>query len=221
MYLNDDYPMRAYETDDLCFVAQPLSGAEENKKYNVVPVPLMMTDEWDILQKHPNLVEELRETEKVYDYMFIGQCHYMGREVFRDLELPNYYFAENPRGIFHLPSEDKQQELVKFLKTIAQARFIFAPRGMGSSSFRLYQSFMVGSVPIVTGMNDYPFSNVVDWDSMCIRGGLNELDKLIKKSKDIDWDTLSNKGKAFWDSYCRHDALYSKLADRISCLKKS
>jgi len=215
MYLNDDDPMRAYETDNLCFVAQPLSGAEGNKKYNVVPVPLMMTDEWDILQKHPNLVEELRETEKVYDYMFIGQCHYMGREAFRYLELPNYYFVANPQGVFHLSKEEKQTEIVKFLRKIAQAKFVFAPRGMGSSSFRLYQSFMAGSVPIVTGMNDYPFSEQVDWDTMCLRGKLHDLPALIKQSKSLDYQTYCDNGKKFWDNYCRHDRLHERLLSYV------
>ena len=53
LYLNEDNPSKAYETNDLCFVAQPILDAESNKKCNVVTIPLMMTDEWDILQKYP------------------------------------------------------------------------------------------------------------------------------------------------------------------------
>ena len=215
LYLNDDNPAKAYETNDLCFVAQPILDAESNKKSNVVTIPLMMTDEWDIIQKYPTLVTELRKTEKVYDYMFIGQCHYMGREVFRHLNLENYYFVENAQGVFHLSKEDKQQEIIKFLRKIAQSKFVFAPRGMGSSSFRLYQSFMVGSVPIVTGMNDYPFSEETDWNTMCLRGELHELPSLIKQSKSLDYQKYCDNGKKFWDYYCRHDKLHERLLSYV------
>ena len=133
LYLNDDSPISAYQTEELAFVAQPLVPSKVNKQFNVIPVPLMMTDEWEILKKESGIVERLRQIPKKYDYIFIGQCQYKGREVFRDLDLSSYYFDENPKGIFHLDPEPKQEELVKFLEKIAEARFVFAPRGMGSS----------------------------------------------------------------------------------------
>lgn len=211
MYLNDDYPIKAYETDEISFVAQPLGPAKLNKKHNVVPVPLMMTDEWELLKEDYDFVRRLREIPKKYDYIFIGQCHYMGREVFRTLNLPKYVFEDNPKGIFHLEPQEKKKELVKFLEKIAEAKFVFAPRGMGSSSFRLYQALMVGSVPIATSMQDYPFVDRVDWDSFCLRGDLPELPSLIAKSQTIDFDEYSKKGQEFWDKYCRHDRLYEEL----------
>jgi len=215
LYLNDDYPIKAYETNEVSFVAQPLGPASLNRKHKVVPVPLMMTDEWELIKEDHGLVDRLRAIPKKHDYIFIGQCHYMGREVFKTLQLPNYVFEENPKGIFQLPSDEKKVELVKFLEKIAEAKFIFAPRGMGSSSFRLYQALMVGSVPIVTSMQDYPFADKVDWDSFSIRGNLPDLNKLIDKSQRIDFDEYSKKGKEFWDKYCRHDRLYEELKNYV------
>ena len=217
LYLNDDSPVNAYHNCDISFVAQPLLDSDGNKKHKVISVPLMMTDEWNIIkQQGDNLLGKLRTTEKTYDYNFIGQCHYVGREVFRELTLDNYYFLENPRGIYGLNREQKDKELVDFLFKIANSKFIFCPRGVGSSSFRLYQSFMVGSVPIVTGMKDYPFSDEVDWDDMCVRGDLDDIDGLIEKSKTVDYEKLRENGMKFWDEYCRHDKLYEKLKKVVS-----
>lgn len=213
-YLNDDNPSSGYRTLDLSFVAQPLYNKETNKKFNVVPVPLMMTDEWAIISEIPDIIQELRSIEKEYDYLFIGQCHYMGREIFRNLNIENYYFRENPKGIFHMNSEQKRIELIKFLKEIAKSKFVFCPRGVGSSSFRLYQTMMVGSVPIETGMNDYPFDNEVEWDDFCISGELKDIYSLIQKSKQIDFENYRKNGMQFWDKFCRHDELKKRLEER-------
>jgi len=213
-YLNDDNPFSGYKNSDLSFVAQPLYKKEINNKFNVIPVPLMMTDEWDIINEMPEIVKELRSIEKEYDYLFIGQCHYMGREIFRNLNVQNYYFRENSKGIFHMNSEQKRIELIKFLKEIAKSKFVFCPRGVGSSSFRLYQTMMVGSVPIETGMNDYPFDSEVDWETFCISGNLRDIRLLIQKSKQINFENYRENGMQFWDKFCRHDELKKRLEER-------
>jgi len=215
-YLNDDNPSSGYGSLDLSFVAQPLYKKEVNKKFNVVPVPLMMTDEWNIIREMPEIVKELRGIKKEYDYLFIGQCHYMGREIFRNLSIQNYYFRENSKGIFHMKPEQKRVELIKFLKEIAKSKFVFCPRGVGSSSFRLYQTMMVGSVPIETGMNDYPFDDEVKWSSFCISGDINKIYSLIQKSKQINFEEYRKNGMQFWDKFCRHDELKKRLEERYA-----
>lgn len=209
-YYNDDHPAWGYYTNDLVFVAQPLYGPDINKQHNAVPVPLMMTDEWEILRKNEDLLEDLRQSKKIYDYVFIGQCNYAGREVFRSLELDSYHFKET-KPIYDLQPTEKAARLVDFLKTIAQARFVFAPRGIGSSSFRAYQAMMAGSVPIITGMNDYPFSDIVDWDKICIRGELSNIHDLIRESANINYNDYRSSAISFWDEYCAYEKLYDKL----------
>jgi hypothetical protein len=149
--------------------------------------------------------------------------------VFRDLHLPRYVFQET-KPIYHLESHVKKEVLKDFLRDIAKARFVFSPRGIGSSSFRAYQSLMVGSIPIITGMNDYPFKNEVDWDSFCFRGGegpkwselseknLEEVTKLTSKAMSISdeqYEEMRTGGMQFWDEYCRHDSLYKKIKEIV------
>lgn len=208
-YYNDDNPIQAYLNHELTFVAQPLHGPKINEQHNVCVVPLMMTDEWAFAQMNHH-IDMWRNMERRYDYMFIGQCGYAGREVFRTLNLDNYYFTETG-PIYHLQGEEKEMELLDFLTAAAQAKFIFAPRGIGSSSFRAYQAMMVGSVPIITGMNDYPFEDQVDWDSFSLRGKLSDLQDLIVKSEQSDYNKLRENAMWFWDNYCRHDSLHEKL----------
>lgn len=211
IYLNDDNPQAAYFQKDIAFVAQPIEG----KTPNIITVPLMMTDDWQIISEDENIVNELRSIKKNHSFNFIGQSGYAGREVFRNLDLQDYLFRET-KPVYGLPKDEKLKTLKNFLKEIATAKFVFSPRGIGSSSFRAYQSMMVGSIPIITGMNDYPFREEVDWDSICIRGELSKIKDLIYQANhmsDEEYDTMRKNAMNFWDNYCRHDKLYKKLKE--------
>ena len=212
-YLNDDNPSIAYTYTERCFVAQPLAGKDINNKHNVITVPLMMTDEWNIIQQQPEIIDTLRSREKTHMFNYVGQCDYMGRGVFRDLKLPGYDFEET-KSVYNLPRIEKQQALLEFLYRISQARFVFCPRGMGSSSFRAYQAMMVGSIPIITGMNDYPFSSEVDWSTICIEGSISNVLGLAEQAvsmSDEEFYDMRGSAISFWDNYCRHDSLYNQL----------
>jgi len=214
IYLNDDNPLIAYTYHDISFVAQPIYGPEQNKRARVVPVPLMMTDEWPRLIENEDLC---RLPPPSYEFGFIGQANYAGRQVLAHLDLENYLF-EDTNPIYNLPTEEKREKIKAYLLATSACEFTFCPRGIGSSSFRLYQAFMVGSIPIVTGMNDYPFSNVVDWDKMCIRGELKILPQLIRKAKEMSTGqrlAMSAEGRMFWESYCKHDELYRHIQEIV------
>lgn len=218
LYLNDDSPVAAYQTSDVAFVAQPLPHSGDH--FKVIPVPLMMTDEWDIIKYNPAIIDDIRThgiENRAFDFSFVGQCQYVGREVFRNINLNNYDFEETS-PVYHLSKDEKKKKLVDFLYRISTSRFTFAPRGIGSSSFRAYQAMMVGSIPIITGMNDYPFKNEVDWDSICIRGDLIDLPSLVQKAMSMskeEYDTMRNNAVSFWDEYCKHDSLYNKLKELV------
>ena len=180
----------------------------------------MMTDEWEMIEEDPELIPLLRHVSRAnqdYEFNFMGQTGYVGREVFKDLKLDGYLFQETS-AIWNLKPNAKKEMLKDFLRAVARSTFTFAPRGIGSSSFRAYQAMMVGSIPIITGMNDYPFKNEVDWDTICIRGDLDELPSLISKAQNMSLeDRKIMRGKAilFWDNYCRHDNLYKKLESMV------
>ena len=226
-YLNDDTPFFAYQRKGVSFVAQPLQHKSED--FGVIPVPLMMTDEWAIISEEPDFIEELRSTPKDHSFNFMGQTNYAGRSVFRDLKIPRYIFQETA-PVYSLQPHIKKEVLKDFLRAIARAKFVFCPRGIGSSSFRAYQSLMVGAVPIITGMNDYPFKNEVEWDEFCFRGGegakwselgeqnVEEISQLISKAitlSDDGYEQMRSCGMKFWDEYCRHDSLYKKLEEMV------
>jgi len=171
-----------------------------------------MTDH-ETIHLDKEFIEQCRNQEKIYDYYFVGQV-YGNRKQIMNLNLPNSVI-KTTGSIYGLNAEQKLQKIKDFLMDLGKAKFGFAPRGVGSNSFRLYECLMVGTVPISTDVITYPFETDVDWDSFTIRGSLNNLSKLIEVSKNIDYNIVRNNGIKFWENYCKMDVLYDKIINKL------
>jgi len=213
IYVNDDNPEFLYDNNKCTkWVAQPSRNKEENLKHNITTIPLIMSDHYDIDEK---IISELRKNKKEYDFCFIGSTEVWNRNILKNIEHPRYYFEDTSNFTIYknMDKKDKIDHIIAFLEKISKSKFVFCPRGGGSSSFRLYESMMVGSVPIVTGMNDYPFEDIVNWDNISIRTTLDGegLKLAAKKTKEINYNSIRKNGIDFWDKYCKMENLYKWL----------
>lgn len=208
-----DTPEYAYEeTDSTKIVCQPLHSSEINKKFNVIPAPLQMRHFEYALIQDKDFINKCRKQDKIYDFIFVGQTGYAGREVFRphNLKIENYLFRETPPIYSINNTEDRVALLKEFCLELSKAQFCFCPRGMGSSSFRLYQSLMVGTIPLVYGMKDFPFSDKIKWDDIAIIN--HPLQELQSIKYDIDKALL---GVRTWDEYFSMPKTDSLIFDEL------
>ena len=121
-----------------------------------------------------------------------------------NIDLPNgsTYLFENTQPIWSVKDVEERVKLSKeFCSKIASARYCFAPRGVGSSSFRLYQSLMVGTVPIIYGMKDRPFEDVLDWSDFSIDGDYCSLTGSLEVPSEKDYECMRERGITIWDQY--------------------
>ena len=209
LYAMHDSPTFAYyrhTRHGVKFIAQPLEGERTNKKYSIVSVPLQMRKfELEVI-KDKEFIEEIRHIPKENDFCFIGQTGYEGREGFlpKNLSLPRgsrYLFRET-QPIWGVRDLAERVKLTKdFCRDVASSKFCFAPRGIGSSSFRLYQSLMSGTIPIITGIKERPFSDVLKWDEFSIDGdwGLERED--YEAILDGELDKMRKRAIEVWDNY--------------------
>jgi hypothetical protein len=203
-----DIPTSAYEDNDLILIPHPLYDKKVNDEHNIVVVPLVMHEQ-DKIIFDKTFLSECRKNRKKYEYGYIGDI-YKGRLELKDLELDSYFFKDTSNDtIWHLNENDKVARIKSFLNEVSLSKFTFCPRGNGSSSFRLFESLEAGSVPLITGMVDYPFRDKVDWDSFSIRGeSIENLPELIDKSKNLtdkEYEVMRQNGIDFWEQYCRLD----------------
>jgi len=210
-----DSPSFAYrDSHSLKFICQPLASPVTNRSKNIVAVPLQMRHYELDLTSDLEFIETCRNTEKEYDFVYVGQIVYAHRDFLIHLPLESYDLeVTNP--IWGVKDTRSRVDMMKdFCLRLARADYAFAPRGVGTSSFRLYQAMMSGAVPIVSGMVDYPFSDEVDWSEFCI---INEnfdsydFDSLIESE---DYENMRQKAIQFWEDYVRIENCDKRLFER-------
>jgi hypothetical protein len=194
-----DNPTFAYlDTKTIKFLCQPIMDPKTNKRYNVIPVPLQMRHYELEMTKDKNFINKIRNTKKENNFVYVGQIIYANRQWLRNLKLPKYDFEET-KPIWDIKNTESRVELNKqFCQRISKSKYCFAPRGVGSSSFRLYQSMMAGTVPIESGMKDYPFKEFVDWNSFTIKNEKKMINLLTNEEKYV---ILRKNAINFWDKY--------------------
>jgi len=86
-----------------------------------------------------------------------------------------------------------------FINATINSKFALAPRGYGRSSFRFFECFLLGTIPIYiwNDKNWLPFQDVIDYDKLCIVIHINEIDQLEKILKNIDELKYNNMWKYY------------------------
>lgn len=67
-----------------------------------------------------------------------------------------------------------------FIETTVNSKFALAPRGYGRSSFRFFEIFKLGTIPVYlwNDVNWLPFQDVIDYSQLCIVLNISEINKL-------------------------------------------
>lgn len=107
-------------------------------------------------------------------------------------EQPGYY-VEN--------SGNRKYSKIEFLKRCSEFVFNFCPRGMGLSSYRFFETFHIGSIPVLIADDIIlPYESEIDYSNICVRIPQNKVSdfmyinnvlrtkdhrKMIKNAKDL------------------------------------
>lgn len=117
-------------------------------------------------------------------------CSFVGSNTTNDNVLPNVReemikkFEKNPN--FTISVTDRHTINVGlvpqyiFINTTVNSKFALAPRGYGRSSFRFFEIFQLGSIPIYlwNDKNWLPFKDKIDYSKICISLNIKDIDKL-------------------------------------------
>jgi hypothetical protein len=68
----------------------------------------------------------------------------------------------------------------QFIDITLKSKFSFAPRGYGRSSFRFFEIFKLGTIPIYVwnDINWLPFKNIIDYNKLCVVLNIKDIDNL-------------------------------------------
>lgn len=158
-----------------------------------IPISLIYEDKNNTLENYP------RKTfnEKNILCSFVGNItsnHVqpnVRQEMFNTLTNKSNFHLINSGG--WTPSVNKNLQNI-FIETTINSKFALAPRGYGRSSFRFFECFKLGTIPIYiwNDINWSPFQNVIDYNKLCVVIHVSELDKLENKLLSITEEQYVN-----------------------------
>ena len=159
-----------------------------------IPIPLIYQDKNNTLESFP----KKKFNEKQILCSFVGNItsnHIqpnVRQEVFNVLNNNSKFKLINSGG--WTPSVNKNlQDL--FISTTLNSKFALAPRGYGRSSFRFFECFQLGTIPIYL-WNDVewlPFKDVIDYNKLCISlhiSQINKLESLLESITEEDYNRM-------------------------------
>lgn len=163
-----------------------------------VPIPLIYQDLNNTLDK----IEKKTYNEKARLCSFVGNITAdntkpnVRLEIFKKFSNNSNFLLINSGG--WTPEVNKNKQDI-FINTTLDSKFALAPRGFGRSSFRFFEIFKLGTIPIYV-WNDIdwlPFKDEIDYSKLCININVSELDNLENILNSINEEKYNNMLKYY------------------------
>jgi hypothetical protein len=182
--------------DDACLLKLPENTIIYGSCSGSIPIPLIYQDLNNILENIP----KKRFNDKNILCSFVGNITTNGVQpnvralIFNILSHSNNFHLINSGG--WNPIVNKQNQNI-FINTTINSKFALAPRGYGRSSFRFFEIFKLGTIPIYV-WNDLdwlPFKDEIDYNKLCINihySQLNNLENILLNITENDYNNMLN-----------------------------
>lgn len=159
-----------------------------------IPIPLIYEDNMNTLVNIP----KKSFNEKSILCSFVGNitsnniCPNVRQEMFNILSNVTDFVLINSGG--WTPEVHKNLQNI-FIETTINSKFALAPRGYGRSSFRFFECFQLGTIPIYiwNDINWLPFQNIINYSKLCIVihvSKLNDLHSIITCIKEEEYNNM-------------------------------
>lgn len=166
-------------------------------------------------------IEKIHEvnTERQWLYSFMGSMsHSCRRPIMRLKQADGYVQDTSDFNVWQSDSREMQIRGRAYADVIAASEFVLCPRGIGTSSLRLYETLEAGRVPVIISDHWVPPATT-DW-SFCIQveerrigsipGLLNALSGEARERGDA--------ARQAWEHSYAPDRMFNTLSDSVASL---
>lgn len=185
------HPEKGYFTlvqhDDGALVRHPRIHVYGSCKGDT-PLPLIYEDRRQTLLRHPRLTLD----EKPLLCSFVGAMTHPVRKIMADtLSRTSNHPNESYiclQSWTPAVAPDAQQH---FIDVTRRSKFTLAPRGYGIQSYRFYEAFQLGSIPVYIHDNPactplwLPYQDKIDYSQICIIHHIDDIENLLPRLRAI------------------------------------
>lgn len=188
--------------DTLVFDAGGLARGD-----NIIPIPLICSP-----------IDRVRvENDRMFFGTFVGSMTSPIREKLYD-SIKNdekYVFLMKEWSNF-VPMD----QVSMFISVTNRSKFSFAPRGFGTTSFRLYEILQLNSVPVyVSDYHHLPWKDEIDWNEFCVivkESDLYRINEILMEIDDAKYERMLSKGYEIWKKYFSMKGMFDNIIKRLA-----
>ena len=169
-----------------------------------IPIPLVCTE---IPENYLN-----KEHNKDILASFVGSVTHSIRESIVRLYSTDSDFLIKSKG---WDINVNREEFEYFFEITNRSKFTLCPRGYGRTSFRLYETFQLNSVPVYVSDEFWlPFTDKINWEEICVLVRSHEIGSLKEKLLSISdekYSKMLETGKKVWSEFFQINKMCEKL----------
>jgi hypothetical protein len=111
------------------------------------------------------------------------------------------------------------ESLNTFIDVSTRSKYMLCPRGYGLNSFRLYESFQLGCVPVIITDELYlPWEDELDYATFSVLIMASDLDRIVDILNDISptsYGQMLEKGQQVYKSHFTLDTVCANILKRL------
>ncbi|MFK7893282.1 MAG: exostosin family protein [Granulosicoccus sp.] len=159
------------------------------------------------------------EHQKQWLYSFMGaMSHHCRRSVMRLSDEHGYLRDTSDFNVWKSDECELQRRAEEYARVLGESHFILCPRGIGTSSIRLYETLEAGRVPVIIS-DDWVPPEETDW-SFALRVEERHISRIPKLLESLV-NEAEDRGHAARKAWLKHyapDVLFDTLGDAIESL---
>jgi len=179
--------------DDGPFLQLPQNTLIYGACYGHIPLPLIYEN------RNKSLIElgvkhKKPFSEKNILCSFVGcTTHKVRNKCIDILSNEDGFDISIPEKGWKLNVEKMNQD--EFIEKTLNSKFALAPRGYGKSSFRFYEVFQLGCIPVYVWDDDewLPYKDIIDYSKICIsihENQINELPYILRQIDETKYEAM-------------------------------
>lgn len=160
-------------------------------------------------------------------YSFVGAQSHPIREHILKLHHPRGVAEASGVSFFDFSGADEivrrqEAQKMRYRELLERSKFVLCPRGMGVSSFRLFEVMASGRVPVIIS-DEWVAPPGPDWNAFSIRVSENQIAQIprILEAAESRFDAMAPLARQAYDEWFAPDVVFHQLIERLSSLLKN
>ena len=170
-----------------------------------------------------NMIQRLQSADEILPdllFSFMGSRSHKIRERIIRLSHPRGEISDTSHvNFFHHSDEPAYAESIErqkqlFATTLLRSKFVLCPRGVGTSSIRLYETMAAGRVPVIIS-DDWERPSGLDWNScaISIREADIETIPTSLEARENEYEAMRTQVRAAYAHWFAPDVMYHHLIE--------